>query len=561
MRSKLVVLLPARNAVDDLPDWFASVERFADAVIALDDGSTDDTAATLESHPLVSVLLRNPVRDSYRGWDDAANRNRLLEAVAQIGADWVFSLDADERIDCDDGAALRRLVDGEGDRSHAYLVCVFRMIDDLEHFDESHLWVGRLFPYCAGQRFPSDRLHFVALPTDIPHNRWLRSTIRVQHIGSLTKERSDARFAKYVEVDPDHTYQDSYENVARRDRPLRRWTPRLPFLPAVEHGRAMEPFDDEGLLVSAITVAQDDEDVIERAVGALLAQQCDVPVEVIVVVSGRDRIADRVRARFPDAQVVQLDKPALPGAARNAGLELARGRVVTFPGSHVELVAGSLAAYVRAHRAGWSMVGGTVLNGNRTWAGWASYFLDHASEFPRMPSATVTSAPGQCSYLRAVLDAAGPFPEELPAGEDAAVNERLFDWGYGAWREQQATFIDHSPCVTPAILVRHHFYSGRGRGRLLLAQVDSKAPAMRPFLREHLVLHVPRRVRGVNRLVLRWGTGMRLQFLRAWPLVVVAAVAHWAGLWWELAPRLRGAIRLRSDRARRGDVRTDSSSR
>ena len=83
----------------------------ADLVIALDDGSTDATAEILEASPLVETVLRNPPRASYAGWDDAANRQRLLDAAVEAGVDWALFLDADERIDADDGAALRRFVD------------------------------------------------------------------------------------------------------------------------------------------------------------------------------------------------------------------------------------------------------------------------------------------------------------------------------------------------------------------------------------------------------------------------------------------------------------------
>ena len=122
-----MVLLPARNAAADLPDWFASVEPFADAVIALDDGSTDDTAALLDAHPLVKVLLTNPRRDTYEGWDDSGNRNRLLAAAHDLTPDWILSLDADERIPADDAHALRHFLDTDALPGLAYGLQCFRM--------------------------------------------------------------------------------------------------------------------------------------------------------------------------------------------------------------------------------------------------------------------------------------------------------------------------------------------------------------------------------------------------------------------------------------------------
>ena len=66
-RPTLVCLLPVRSGEADLPGWFASVARCADAVVALDDGSTDRTRELLAAHPLVAALLTNPPRPDYRG--------------------------------------------------------------------------------------------------------------------------------------------------------------------------------------------------------------------------------------------------------------------------------------------------------------------------------------------------------------------------------------------------------------------------------------------------------------------------------------------------------------
>ena len=103
----IACLTPVRNAADDLPGMLSSAAGFADCVIALDDGSTDATAALLAGTPHVARVLANPPRTTYAGWDDAANRRRLLAAASELGMDWVVFLDADERIDPGDGAALR----------------------------------------------------------------------------------------------------------------------------------------------------------------------------------------------------------------------------------------------------------------------------------------------------------------------------------------------------------------------------------------------------------------------------------------------------------------------
>ena len=188
-RAKVLCLLPARNASAHLPEWLESVARFADGVIALDDGSTDDTAVLLADSPLVCELLRNPRRDGYAGWDDAGNRNRLLEAAAAHAPDWIVQLDADERIEPGDAVALRALFDGGAPDDCALGFRVFRMAGDSDHYDEARLWVYRAFTYAPGQRMPDRKLHLVPVPTSIPNSRWLPTNVRIAHLGGVDEDR------------------------------------------------------------------------------------------------------------------------------------------------------------------------------------------------------------------------------------------------------------------------------------------------------------------------------------------------------------------------------------
>ncbi len=94
-------------------------------------------------------------------------------------------------------------------------------------------------------------------------------------------------------------------------------------------------------MISAIVISRDDGPRIMRAVRSIVEQRCDEPLEVIVVTSGSGNAGGLVNQRFPDVTVIELDRPALPGEARNAGLRAASGDYVSFPGSHVELPAGS----------------------------------------------------------------------------------------------------------------------------------------------------------------------------------------------------------------------------
>lgn len=544
----VVSLLPARNAAADLPAHLESVARYADAVVALDDGSTDATRELLESHPLVVTVLTNPRRESYVGWDDAANRNRLLEAARALDPSWIMSLDADETLAADDAVAMRAFLLGDADPDDAYLLPTLRMIGDDDHYDGAQLWVGRLFAPRPGHVFPSDRLHFVPLPTAIPPERWRKTTFRIRHRGSATEDRRRARIAKYREADPDHEWQRSYAHLLRAPRRLRSWYPRGPHLPAIAHEPVVDPealAPDEPAL-SVVVIAQDDEAHIRRAVDAVVGQRLEEPFEVIVVAGGTDGTAEVVRRAHPEVTVVEVDGPVLPGAARNAGLRVARGRYVTFPGSHIELVPGSLAARLAAHRRGWPMVAETMRNGTLTRSGWASYFLDNAAVLPGRPSYAFESPPPRCSYRRELLDEVGGFPEDMRTGEDSVVNEELFARGYGAYRERDAVAYHHSPCRRPDVLVRHHFQRGRGRARMLLDARALGELTGRQVVRNAL-RWLPGRLRWTHREVRRWGGADRRHYWASLPLVVLGATAAWLGCWCELA-RLAAVRRLRPGR-------------
>ena len=88
---RLVCLLPVRNGETDLPDYFVSVARFADAVVALDDGSTDATRELLDAEPLVKVLLHQSASTRLPGVGRRSKPARLLETAAILEPDWILT--------------------------------------------------------------------------------------------------------------------------------------------------------------------------------------------------------------------------------------------------------------------------------------------------------------------------------------------------------------------------------------------------------------------------------------------------------------------------------------
>ena len=146
---------------------------------------------------------------------------------------------------------------------------------------------------------------------------------------------------------------------------------------------------------------------------------------------------------------------------------MANGEYVTFPGSHVWLMPGSLQARLDAHDAGWDLVTASVANGNTTRAGWASYLLDHAAQAPSRASGEYQGVPGHASYITRDVLAVGGFPEDMRAGEDTVVNRKLHFAGKRTYFCAEASFAHATPSTGLAHLLRHHFQRGRALGRII----------------------------------------------------------------------------------------------
>jgi glycosyltransferase involved in cell wall biosynthesis len=380
---------------------------------------------------------------------------------------------------------------------------------------------------------------------DLDADDHVRTTLRILHRGSYDEARRRARVAKYAEADPQRRWQPDYDALtaaADRPKPVEGRPPGLPVVPhepwpAEAAAAAAHPAGEP--LLTVVIISRDDEGVIARAVEGVLAQEIDAAVQVVVVTSGTDRTAAIVRERYPDVELVVLDHPALPGEARNAGLALARGRYVTFPGSHIELAPGSLQARLDAHRAGWGMVTCTTRNGTRTPSGWASYFLDHSGGLPGRPSHVMTVAPSYASCLTVAIRHVGGFPEHMRTAEDTVANTTLFELGYGAWRAQHSTMVHHSPCRNAVVMVRHHHRRGRGLGQMLRQQRPPDGPLLtRRLLRSLGPRHLVGRLRRVHAYTWRYGGDLRWRWLAVSPLAAVGILAAWLGAWREiLSPR------------------------
>jgi glycosyltransferase involved in cell wall biosynthesis len=145
--SSLSVILITKNEAANIRDCLESV-AWADEIIVVDSGSTDDTAA------IARQMGARVHEHDWPGFGPQKNR-----ALGYASKDWVFSIDADERVSPELRAGIEKIL-GSEQASDAYLVS--RLSNYCGRFMRHSGWHPDLLPrlFKRGKaRFSDDLVH------------------------------------------------------------------------------------------------------------------------------------------------------------------------------------------------------------------------------------------------------------------------------------------------------------------------------------------------------------------------------------------------------------------
>lgn len=212
---KVIALLPVFNDSRYLSGWIDSVGQHVDGVVALDDGSTDESLKLLTSAACITEVIR--IRpDEKSEWNEPRNRELLVTAGQALGASWFVAYDADERPD----ARLWRhwnLLTDEADASGAIGISqpLREIWDRPDHYRSDGVWgrkrkVSIFRNLGADHQFDPAQWHGEWYPAQfLGTDRFLLTDLNLYHLKMLHAADREQRMGRYLRLDPDRKFQEA----------------------------------------------------------------------------------------------------------------------------------------------------------------------------------------------------------------------------------------------------------------------------------------------------------------------------------------------------------------
>lgn len=212
-RGRVSALMAFYNEMRYLPGWFENVRGRVDAVVLLDDGSTDGGGDYASAQAEATVLLRNDPR-AKTGWDEPGNRRKLITAGQELGADWFLTIDADERVEdafWDDLDALLRWAGESG--TDAFKFRLREMWDSTTAYRADGIW-GRKTKLAffrnagAAHDYDDSAWHGEWVPMHyMREGRCREVPYDLFHLKMIHEADRIARRDRYKALDPGNKYQ------------------------------------------------------------------------------------------------------------------------------------------------------------------------------------------------------------------------------------------------------------------------------------------------------------------------------------------------------------------
>lgn len=197
------------------------------------------------------------------------------------------------------------------------------------------------------------------------------------------------------------------------------------------------------------------------AVRSIISQS--VPVEIVVVNSGRGSLANVLGNDTDYVHLVEQTKRILPGGARNLGVRHSHAPLVAFLAADCIAPPNWCERRLSAHYAGHETVASALIptpneQGRVTPSARASNWITHRNRVPEIPAERADRF--GLSYDRRLFAEFGPFRDDLLVGEDSEFNRKAANrYGIPLWDRNIVTM--HRYPMTPIAAAWDQFHRAR----------------------------------------------------------------------------------------------------
>ncbi|HIE13203.1 MAG TPA: glycosyl transferase [Desulfotomaculum sp.] len=209
--SRITLAMLVRNEADRyLKRVLEQAVQYVNSAVILDDASDDDTALVcrrvLHSIPLTVTTNKEPSFGN-----EIILRKQLWELAVGTDPDWILILDADEEFE--ERAVWRLPALAADQEAEVYL---FRLYDmwaegyyrEDTHWRAHHFYRPFMVRYIPGfdYQWHETPQHCGRFPKNITELRWVKSELRVKHLGWMRPADRLAKYYRYKELDPQGRY-------------------------------------------------------------------------------------------------------------------------------------------------------------------------------------------------------------------------------------------------------------------------------------------------------------------------------------------------------------------
>jgi len=221
MNSKIIAVYRLKNEARWIKKSLESIMDICSEVIILDNGSTDDTQKICKSFSKVVDVIEQPNLH----FDEARDRNTLLQAALRRKPDYILNLDGDEILMPNSKEILEEELEVLYPNEHVFSFQFLTIWDRTDQIRcdgiKAIKWHSRLLKLMdqpsdliiAETHYPGNA-HASGIPSNaIGYDSPVRSNVKILHYGYFDENLRQSKFYFYNELTPDNKEQDNYKHL------------------------------------------------------------------------------------------------------------------------------------------------------------------------------------------------------------------------------------------------------------------------------------------------------------------------------------------------------------